>query len=42
MKEVIQDYDAQITSVGKNEEESLLAVGDVDGRVFVLETGSWD
>jgi factor associated with neutral sphingomyelinase activation len=40
-EETIFDYDAQITSVAASEDEKYIAVGDVDGRVFIIETDDW-
>lgn len=40
-EETIQDYDAQITTVAASEDETLVAVGDVDGKVHLLATDGW-
>lgn len=41
-EETLFDYDAQITTIAASEDEKLLAVGDVDGRVFIISTDNWE
>lgn len=38
---MIDDWEAQITHITANDDESLIAVGDVDGKVITLSTSNW-
>jgi factor associated with neutral sphingomyelinase activation len=38
---MIDDWEAQITNISAIEDESIIAVGDVDGKVITLSTNNW-
>ena len=38
---MIDDWEAQITHISTIEDESIIAVGDVYGKVITLNTNNW-
>ncbi|CAK91037.1 unnamed protein product (macronuclear) [Paramecium tetraurelia] len=40
-EEIIDDWEAQITHIAATEDESMIAVGDIDGRVITINTNNW-
>ncbi|CAD8114000.1 unnamed protein product [Paramecium primaurelia] len=40
-EEMIDDWEAQITHIAATDDESMIAVGDVDGKVITISTSNW-
>lgn len=38
---MIDDWEAQITHIAATDDESMIAVGDVDGKVITISTSNW-